>query len=319
MPAEILDKPQPTPHPDQPSKPGQIARAESRRLEESRNRSNWTMPDDPMYDSCFDDLNVILSQPISEPDPALRSRCSTETDCTRLDEATGSASKTGKQPGPPSLQTIGPAGGPTPSPSGVLIRWHIVGRDVRRSGDARVASQRAGVVSASRTTISSPNPASLVFSAPELLERVTLARSGCSGPVARPPPSQPRTTPVKPSAESNAELIGAHTVRPLPPIPAENHDEPAARPFGSASSKSLPRRSSAPPWSSFARSSPPTIGVRIPTRWSLRLKFTNISKRPCLRSARSSPHSRSDLAAGSLLHRHLGRTDHQPLSSGRRQ
>ncbi len=72
MPSEIREKPPPTPHPDQPRKPG------------SRRESGPTPRKDPepleeydsdsgMYDSCVDDLNLMLSQPISEPDPALAS------------------------------------------------------------------------------------------------------------------------------------------------------------------------------------------------------------------------------------------------------
>jgi len=77
MPAEILGKPQPTPHPDLASKPGK-SRAEipAPRLEPQEIEP--VDPDDPTYDSCLDDLNLVLSQPISEPDPVLKSKSSTE-------------------------------------------------------------------------------------------------------------------------------------------------------------------------------------------------------------------------------------------------
>jgi len=114
MPAETLGKPQPTPHPDQSSQPGWIRepspapRGEPQPFERDD-------ADDPVYDSCLDDLNLILSQPISEPDPVLHSRSSTE-DGSRSpresDPVPPFFGNRGKEPRTSEVfETIGPAAG----------------------------------------------------------------------------------------------------------------------------------------------------------------------------------------------------------------
>ncbi|HKI17043.1 MAG TPA: hypothetical protein VKA15_04155, partial [Isosphaeraceae bacterium] len=77
MPAEILGKPQPTPHPDLASKPGKI-RVDIPAPPGEPQPIEQVDPDDPTYDSCLDDLNLVLSQPIAEPDPVLKSKSSTD-------------------------------------------------------------------------------------------------------------------------------------------------------------------------------------------------------------------------------------------------
>jgi hypothetical protein len=77
MAREILNKPHPTPNPD-----GLHAGGSSRGTGFGADRSQpeaESATDEPNYDSCHDDdLDTILSQPIPEPDPALRSKGSTD-------------------------------------------------------------------------------------------------------------------------------------------------------------------------------------------------------------------------------------------------
>jgi len=76
-------------------------------------------PDDPVYDSCVDDLDVILAQPISEPDPALKSKSSTDDGLhatPKSDPVPPFFQDKGEQPGTAEVfETIGsPAGEATP-------------------------------------------------------------------------------------------------------------------------------------------------------------------------------------------------------------
>jgi hypothetical protein len=78
MPAEILGKPPPTPHPDESAKAASHREPESAPPPGLPLSSQETDPDGQTNDSCFDDLDVMLAQPITEPDPALLSRSSAE-------------------------------------------------------------------------------------------------------------------------------------------------------------------------------------------------------------------------------------------------
>src|SRR5262249_3643197 len=77
MPAEILGKPPPTPHPDQA---GQASGSGEQTTPpcEIPDFNDQADSDEHAYDSCLDDLNVMLAQPVTEPDPALQSRSTAE-------------------------------------------------------------------------------------------------------------------------------------------------------------------------------------------------------------------------------------------------
>jgi hypothetical protein len=72
MPSEVREKPLPTPHPDhvrspEPSGEGQRASPEG------HEKTEETDFDESYYDSCPDELDLMLTERISEPDPALAS------------------------------------------------------------------------------------------------------------------------------------------------------------------------------------------------------------------------------------------------------
>ena len=79
MAREILNSRHPTPNPDGPHA-GSPSQGTGFGADRPSQPEAESATDEPNYDSCpDDDLDTILSQPISEPDPALRSRGSTET------------------------------------------------------------------------------------------------------------------------------------------------------------------------------------------------------------------------------------------------
>jgi hypothetical protein len=72
MPSEVREKPLPTPHPDHARSPGSADEGE-RANPEGNERAQEIDSDESFYDSCVDDLDLMLSERISEPDPALES------------------------------------------------------------------------------------------------------------------------------------------------------------------------------------------------------------------------------------------------------
>jgi hypothetical protein len=87
MAREIANKPHPTPNPDGPHAAGSIRGTSGGSGETLQPKDDFAV-DEPNYDSCVDDLNLILSQPVTEPDPALRSKGSSDV----VVQATGSSS-----------------------------------------------------------------------------------------------------------------------------------------------------------------------------------------------------------------------------------
>jgi hypothetical protein len=77
MTREIANKPHPTPNPDGPHAAGSIRGTTGGSGEALRPTDDFAVGE-PSYDSCVDDLNLILSQPVCEPDPALRSKGSSD-------------------------------------------------------------------------------------------------------------------------------------------------------------------------------------------------------------------------------------------------
>ena len=77
MTREIANKPHPTPNPEGPHAAGSI-RGTSGASGETLQPADDFLTDEPNYDSCVDDLALILSQPVTEPDPALRSKASSD-------------------------------------------------------------------------------------------------------------------------------------------------------------------------------------------------------------------------------------------------
>jgi hypothetical protein len=70
MPSEIREKPQPTPHPDYPRQPGAPLGAGQRPAEDPQRTEEFD-PEESVYDSVIDHLNLQLGPPSPEPDSAL--------------------------------------------------------------------------------------------------------------------------------------------------------------------------------------------------------------------------------------------------------
>jgi hypothetical protein len=87
MTREIANKPHPTPNPDGPHAAGSIRGTTGGSGEALRPTDDFPIGESN-YDSCVDDLNLILSQPVTEPDPALRSKASSDV----VPPTTGSSS-----------------------------------------------------------------------------------------------------------------------------------------------------------------------------------------------------------------------------------
>ncbi len=77
MAREILNKPHPTPNPDGPHAGG-ANRGTGMGADRPSPPEAESGTDEPDCDSCHDDLDKILSQPLPEPDPALRSKSSSD-------------------------------------------------------------------------------------------------------------------------------------------------------------------------------------------------------------------------------------------------
>jgi hypothetical protein len=77
MTREIVNKPHPTPNPEGPHAAGSI-RGTTGASGETLQPADDFLVGEPNYDSCVDDLALILSQPVTEPDPALRSKASSD-------------------------------------------------------------------------------------------------------------------------------------------------------------------------------------------------------------------------------------------------
>jgi hypothetical protein len=87
MTREIANKPHQTPNPEGPHAAGSIRGTTGGSGETSQPTDDFAVGE-PNYDSCVDDLNLILSQPVTEPDPALRSKASSDV----MPPMTGSSS-----------------------------------------------------------------------------------------------------------------------------------------------------------------------------------------------------------------------------------
>jgi hypothetical protein len=72
MASEIREKPLPTPHPDQPRTPPAEGERERKGGREPEKAPAFD-PDEMVFDSCVDDLDLKLSGPAFDPDPALHS------------------------------------------------------------------------------------------------------------------------------------------------------------------------------------------------------------------------------------------------------
>ena len=72
MASEIREKPIPTPHPDQP-RTSASAGDRGRKGGEEPEKIEEFDPDEMSYDSCVDDSNLHLTEPVSDPDPVLKS------------------------------------------------------------------------------------------------------------------------------------------------------------------------------------------------------------------------------------------------------
>jgi hypothetical protein len=77
MTREIANKPHPTPNPEGPHAAGSV-RGTTGGSGETLQPTDEFLGDEPNYDSGVDDLDLILSQPVTEPDPALRSKGSSD-------------------------------------------------------------------------------------------------------------------------------------------------------------------------------------------------------------------------------------------------
>jgi hypothetical protein len=77
MTREIANKPHPTPNPEGPHSAGSNRGTTGGSGETLQPTVEFPV-EESSYDSCVDDLNLILSQPVTEPDPALRSKGSSD-------------------------------------------------------------------------------------------------------------------------------------------------------------------------------------------------------------------------------------------------
>jgi hypothetical protein len=78
MAREKIDRPHPTPHPDAPHISGPARDRGSQPGPES-SASDRAEPEESNYDSCFDDLNQVLSDSHHEPDPILESSATSQS------------------------------------------------------------------------------------------------------------------------------------------------------------------------------------------------------------------------------------------------
>ncbi len=76
MTREIRNKPHPTPHPDGPHAAGSSRSPATGGPDKTAPQADQEFPDDGVFDSCMDDVNLLLTNLPSEPDPALRSKSS---------------------------------------------------------------------------------------------------------------------------------------------------------------------------------------------------------------------------------------------------
>ena len=77
MTREIANKPHPTPNPEGPHAAGSV-RGTTGGSGETLQPTDEFLVGEPNYDSCVDDLDLILTQSATEPDPALRSKASSD-------------------------------------------------------------------------------------------------------------------------------------------------------------------------------------------------------------------------------------------------
>jgi hypothetical protein len=72
MPSEVREKPLPTPHPDYTRSPDSASEGE-RPVPKGYEKTQEFHPVELEHDSCPDELDLMLDEPVSEPDPALAS------------------------------------------------------------------------------------------------------------------------------------------------------------------------------------------------------------------------------------------------------
>ncbi|MFI5457229.1 MAG: hypothetical protein ACHRXM_17425 [Isosphaerales bacterium] len=298
MPAEILDTPQPTPHPDLPSNPGKIrAEIPAPRLEPQPIEP--VDPDDPTYDSCLDDLNLVLSQPISEPDPVLKSKFSTE-DETHSPQANVPVPPVvqdqGKQPSTGELfKTLGPPAdevapraararavffsvltsilprpkgsrGPDPAGhgrSGKVLAGQPEGGDSAARDDDQLAESRLTWFFLLVLSYSSAVTLALFW----------VLWTGRTFRPAEPTTNDSRQT----SAESNPSSSPPTPSQPLPPIPAENQTT-LGKPIRIGELEVTPRAVVSAPVELVRKIEPPDYRREDGDSLVLRFKVTNISK-----------------------------------------
>jgi len=247
MPTETLGKPLPTPHPDQPSKPGPI-RAQSPAPGAEPQPPEPDNPDDSGYDSFADDLNMRLSQPISEPDPALQSSSSTGdgSHSPRENAPVASSAPVGKkQPRTSELfqaiawgaGDVNPSkpraeGAPFPelsSPSSPAEGARSPGPTGQGRWEKFVAGRRGGQGSAAEDDdpLAESRMTWFLLLLLSYASAVTLALFWVlwTGRTLRPAPP-PTTNTRQSNEESNPKSWDPTPSQPLPPIPRENHAAP---------------------------------------------------------------------------------------------
>jgi hypothetical protein len=227
MPAEMLDTPLPTPHPDEAAQRGKHpeqgpdpgVEPESTELPDS---------DEATYDSCLDDLNVMLAQPIADPDPLLQSRSSAE-------EGPRAPQKTSELFGPagPLLPGAGTARGQPRGAFSSLVTSIFSGRkrarkpdSVRRSSSGRALATppRAGESGTPDADTPADSPINwlllllLSYSSAVSLALGLLLVTGRTFRPADPPVTDTRDASVESTRSSSESLSSAG----LPPVPPEN-------------------------------------------------------------------------------------------------
>jgi hypothetical protein len=239
MARNLSNKPHPTPHPDQPHA---IGPAKERHSTSSKPPSDESQSDEPTYDSCFDDLNRLLSPPNSEPDPNLESDPPgvPSSPSSQVDSSVDSSASNGEKPPRTSevFQAVGPLviDAPGAAHGRDARSWPNVTGDERKLIRGGLAAKQLletdgrsdDQVEGTRTTDIDDEPSRSPFPWTHLLlltysSALTMAMTWMiwQGGLRRPPRPEPD--------QAEASDVDATTItRPtepvgtIPPIPSEN-------------------------------------------------------------------------------------------------
>jgi hypothetical protein len=226
MSTETRDKPLPTPHPDQPDPPGPI-RAHGQAPQAEPPLPEREHPHDADFDSYADDVYMRLSQPFSEPDPALQSSSGSGDGPRALGEnepvAAGPTDRKKKQPRTSELFAALASGAAQGRPAGASPAERAVGPGWRAEQDhseSTTASRHSGPDHDEEPESGMTWLLLLLLS---YASAVTLALFWVlwTGRTLHPPDPPPSNS-VLADVESNPSPPPPELSQSLPPIPPEN-------------------------------------------------------------------------------------------------